>query len=370
MRIRIHYLVVLTFLLSGLGLCIMVPSGATLQGLQVGAEAPDFRLPSVTGESWTYAELKGEKLTLVVFWSTWSKKSAQALSDLQQLYDKYRDRGLSVIAINADGQTVSEEAMAAIKTTIAELKLEFPVLVDRQLATFHDFGVIALPSTVLLDGERNIRYELSGYPLVGAGELKGLVASALEGERAAVALPKQDRQPTRTALRYYNMGRNTLKSRRMAEAAETWFRKAIAEDPGFVLPHLGLAKVYAGRGDLARARTEYEQALAKEPGNAVALCEMGILLVQEGRLVEGQSLFARSLAVDEAYAPCYYYAGYAHGKQGDMGAALKMFEEAAAINRLDFEIYTYKGRMYEELGSVREAADAYRQAVEVILSLN
>jgi Flp pilus assembly protein TadD/peroxiredoxin len=370
MRFRIRNLVLLTLLLSGLGLFVMVPAGATLQELQVGAEAPDFRLPSLAGESKTFAELKGEKLTLVVFWSTWSKKSTQALSDLQQLYVKYRDRGLSVIAINADGQTVSAAAMASVKAMVVDLKLEFPVLVDQQLATFHDFGVIALPSTIVLDGERIIKYELSGYPLVGSGELKGLVVSTLEGEHAVAAVPKQGRQPGKSALRLYNMGKNTLKSRRMAETAETWFRKAIAEDPGFVLPHLSLGKIYAGRGDLTLARTEYEQALAKEPGNVIALCEMGILLVQDGKIEEGQSLFERSRTVDEGYTPCYYYAAYAYGKQGNLDAALRMFEEAAAINRHDFDIHVYKGRMYEELGRVKEAADAYRQAVEVVLPLD
>jgi len=370
MRFQIHNVVLLTFLLSGFGLFLKVPAAATLQELQVGGEAPDFRLPSLNGESRTFAELKGEKLTMVVFWSTWSNKSTQALDDLQQLYSQYRGRGLSVIAINADGQTMSKEGMAAVKAMVADLKLEFPVLVDQQLATFHDFGVIALPSTVILDGERIIKYELSGYPLVGSGEMKNLVVSALEGEHAVAVVPKQGRQPSKSALRLYNMGKTTLNSRRMAETAETWFRKSIAEDPGFVLPHLSLGKVYAGRGDLALARTEYEQALAKEPDNVIALCEMGMLLVQDGKLEDGASLFERSWAVDEAYTPCYYYAAYAYGKQGNMDAALKLFEEAAAINRLDFDIFVYKGRMFEELGRVQDAADAYRQAVEVVLSLN
>jgi len=369
MSVCIRNLVASVILLAGLGLFLLVPAGATLQGLQVGAEAPDFRLPTVTGETQTFAGLKGEKLTLVVFWSTWSQKSKQALLDLQQLYGKYRGRGLSVIAINADGQTVSAKDMAAIRTMVAELKIEFPVLVDRQLETFHNFGVIALPSFLLLDGERGIKFELSGYPLVGSQEMKNLVASELEGEEAVVTSPIQGHQPTKSALRYYNMGKNTLKSRRMADMAEGWFRKAIAEDPKFVLPHLGLGKVYAGRGDYTLARVEYEQALSKEPGNVVALCEMGMLLVEEGRLGEGQSLFERSQAADEAYTPCYYYAAYAKGKQGDLNAALMMFEEAAGINRLDSDIYVFKGRMFEELGKIQEAADSYREAVEVILSV-
>ncbi|WP_191965760.1 hypothetical protein, partial [Oryzomonas sagensis] len=84
---------------------------------------------------------------------------------------------------------------------------------------FHDLGIIALPTTVIVDKERVIRYELSGYPLVGAEEMADFVTASLEGAKPAIAA-KKGYQPTKNALRFYNMGRNTLKSGRMAESSE------------------------------------------------------------------------------------------------------------------------------------------------------
>ena len=61
--------------------------------------------------------------------------------------------------------------------------------------------------------------------------------------------------------------------------------------------------------------------------------------------------------------------GYVYSKEGKIDDALSMFSRASEINRLDMDIYLYKGRMYEEIGKPEEAAKAYRQALELVLSL-
>ena len=41
------------------------------------------------------------------------------------------------------------------------------MLLDKGLSVFYDYGVIALPSIVIMAPDRTIRYDLSGYPIVG-----------------------------------------------------------------------------------------------------------------------------------------------------------------------------------------------------------
>jgi len=62
-------------------LIFQVPAGATpnLEGLYVGAQAPDFSLEDFNGQSSSFADLSGEKLTMVIFWTTWSRNSDKAL---------------------------------------------------------------------------------------------------------------------------------------------------------------------------------------------------------------------------------------------------------------------------------------------------
>jgi len=359
----------LATLFTAYGVFLFTPAAATLQQLQVGMEAPDFSLPLVSGEKKSFAALRGDKLTVLLVWSTWDKKSEKALARMQKLYRKYRDKGLAVVAINADGQKISDADQAKIRSIIERLQLTYPVLVDNGLDYFHDIGIIALPSTVIVDRDRIIKYELSGYPLVGAEEMADFVTASLEGTKPALA-EKKGYQPTKTALRFYNMGKNTLRSGRMAESAEMWFKKAIEADPKFVLPHISLGKFYVQRGDKAQAEAQFKEALAKEPTHVIALCESALLLFEDNRLAEGQTLLESAFKADEAYTPCYYYAGFAYGRQDKLEQALKMFDEAEKINPLDYNLYVYKGRVFEGQKKPQEAAAAYRKALETILQVH
>jgi tetratricopeptide (TPR) repeat protein/peroxiredoxin len=345
------------------------PAHATLQQLQVGMEAPDFSLPLISGEKKSFADLKGDKLTVLVVWSFGDKKSEQALVRMQKLYQKHHDKGLAVVAITADMQGIADNAMGRVGSTVERLRLTYPVLIDNGLDFFRDIGIIALPTTVIVDRERVIRYELSGYPLVGSEEMADFVTASIEGAKPAMA-EKRGYLPTKSALRFYNMGKNTLRSGRMAESAEMWFKKAIEADPNFILPHISLGRFYLQRGDKALAGAQFKEALAKEPNQVIALCESALLLFDDNRPAEGQALLESALKADESYTPCYYYAGFAYGRQDKLEQALKMFDDAERINPLDYNLYVYKGRVFEGQKKPREAVAAYRKALETILRID
>lgn len=350
---------------------MFTPAAATLQQLQVGMGAPDFSLKLISGETKSFSDISGQKITIVVFWSTWDKKSEKALGRLQKLYQKYHDQGLAVVAVNADGQVFSDDDMEKIKATVNRLGITFPVFIDHGLTYFHDVGIIALPTTVIVDKDRTIVYELSGYPLVGSEEMADFIVATLEGKKQGqdTVVAKKGYQPNKQALRLYNMGTNTLKSGRMADTAEMWFKKALEADASFVLPHISLGKFYLQRGEKALAAEQFKEVLAKEPTHVIALCESALLLFTDGHFDEGQALITQALKVDESYTPCYYYAGFAYGKQGKLDDAVRMFDEAEKMNPLDYNIHVFKGRMFEETNNPQKAAEAYRKALETILPL-
>ena len=370
MEITIKRPTLLALLFTAYGVFFQVPAAATLQELQVGMEVPEFSLKTVTGEPKKFSELRGEKLTLLIFWSTWSMGSEKNLARMQKIYQQFKGQGLSIIGINEDEQHISDQTIARIRGVSEKLKLTFPVLVDHGLAVFHSYGVIALPTTLVLDNRRVIQYELSGYPLVGSEELVAYVTTMLEGKKTVTVVPKKRYQPNNTALRFFNMGKNTLKSKRMADTAEIWFRKAIEADPNFVLPYLSLGKFYLQKGNIAAAKAQFEVSLTKEPDNVVALCEIGMLLANEGKVEEGISCLTNALKTNDAYTPYYYYSGLLSGRKGNLKNALKMFDTATRINPMDYNIYVYKARMYEELKMLPEASEAYRKALEMALTMN
>ena len=141
---------------------------------------------------------------------------------------------------------------------------------------------------MILDGERVIKYELSGFPLVGAEDMVDFVSSNFEEKKAQTAPLKTGYIPDKKAIRNYNMGLRTLKSRRLADTAEMWFKKAIEADPKFVMPYLSLGKFYITSDNVPQAREQFEKAISIEPGNPVALCELAFILIKEGKLAEGR----------------------------------------------------------------------------------
>ena len=360
-------MVLLSALLCIYGVLTFAPAAATLQSLQAGMEAPDFSLASLGGGTKSFSDVRGGKLTVLVFWSTWSPKSQKLLERMQQLHQKYGGQGLSIIGVNADEQTISETTLVEIKTLSEKLHISFPMLVDQGLIAFHDYGVIALPTTVILDGERLIKYELSGYPLVGSETMVDYLLSEMGGEKAAAAAGKAEYLPDKKALRFYNMGTSSLKSKGPDQAALMWFKKAAVADPAFVLPHLSLGEMYLRQGDVTLARGEFKEALVREPGNPIALCELGMIMVNEGKLTEGMTLFENARKTEETYAPCYYYSGYAYGKENKPEEALKMFDEAEKINPLDYRNFVYQGKFFEDRKDLSKAFAAYKKALGLIL---
>ncbi len=344
------------------------PAAATLQALQPGMEAPDFSLRTITGDKKTFKTVRGDKLTVLVFWSTWSPRSLKVLERMQNLHEKYRSQGLSVVGVNADEQKISSQTIQAIRDTADKLKLTFPLLVDDGLVLFHEYGVIALPSTVILNSDRVIAYELSGYPIVGSEAMVDYVAATIEGRKASVQSTNAY-DPDKGALRYYNLGRSALKSRRTADSAEIWFKKAIELDSRFVQPYLSLGLYYLERGDSAAAQKAFKDALGKQPGNPIALCELGMMLVNDGKWEEGVGMFDAAKKADESYVPCFYYSGYAYGRKGMLDDASKMFSAAENMNRLDYRNFVYQGRLFEERKEPAKASAAYRKALEVILDI-
>ena len=351
------------------GVFSFVPAAATLQSLQQGMEAPDFSLKTVSSEVKSFADVKGQKLTVLLFWSTWSSKSEKALARMQLLHEKYKGQGLSIVGINANEQNISDETLAGIRALSDKMKISFPMHVDQGLVAFHDYGVIALPTIIVLSPDRVIAYELSGYPLAGSEALVDFIVSTVEGKKAPVE-EKAGYQPNKNALRFFNMGKTSLKSKRTTETAETWFKKAIEADPAFVLPHLSLGKMYVQRDDAALAQAEFREALAREPGNPIALCELGIILVNEGKGTEGTALFKTARMSEDMYAPCYYYAGYALATEGSLEDAVRMFDEAAKVNPFDYRNYVYQGKVFEERKDGKRAFEAYRKALGIILRLD
>ncbi len=345
---------------------ISVPA---LQTLGVGTEAPDFTLPNYSGAKQGFSTLKGNKLTILFFWATWSRQSEKALKEMEKLHQKYKSQGLSVIGINVERQTIDAQAFTDIKGTTERLQISFPNLVDHGLVTFHDYGVIAVPTTVILDKDRKIVFEMDGFPLVGTVDLLDFVTTTIEGKSSPTEVAKKTGyQPDKIAVRAFNMGIKALSSKRTVQTAEMSFKKAITADPNFILPYLSLGTYYKDQGDLAQAKEQFQKVLTRKQDNVTAMCQMGLILTEEGSSAAARTMLEKAIKADEAYMPCYYYLGYLTGKEGDTKKAGEFFAKAEEMNPLDFQINVYRGKMFEDQNNLEQAATSYKKALKQLLN--
>ncbi len=359
-RMVVLYLLLFLFVLS----ITLVCSAQAQALLQTGAQAPNFTLSGVDGKDVSLSAIP-EKKVVLVFWSTWSANSKKALRRFEEFYEKFKDRGILIAGINAENQTISPEDRENIKKTMKELGITFPVLLDRNLGSFHDYGVIALPSTVVIvDGK--ITYELPGLPLVGTEQMFDYLLTLVGEKPRTEVVPKY--QPRYDAIADANLGRAFIK-KKMNMMAYPLLKKAIEKDPRYMLPYVELAKLYVTDGDNANAEEILRKALTVEPDNVAVLTELGYLFCMTGRIKDAIDILDKAAQMG-SYTPSHYYLAYALGKDGRLKEALAAFDTALSLNPFDYRIYLLRAETYENGKMLKEASADYRKALELLLQIS
>lgn len=118
--------------------------------------APDFTLKSRSGENIKLSELRGE-VVMINFWASWCAPCRQEMPLLETLYKKYSDLGFTLLAVNV------EEDSSKADSLLRDIPVTFPVLYDNTNKVTKLYKVVAMPSTIIIDRDGNMRYLHRGY---------------------------------------------------------------------------------------------------------------------------------------------------------------------------------------------------------------
>ena len=121
-----------------------------------GEESPDFTLKSRDGGNIKLSEQRGN-IVLVNFWASWCGPCRQELPAFEALYQEYQDLGVEILAVNVD-----DEAEKA-KVLLQDIEVSFPVLFDTSGEVSQLYDVSAMPTTVIVDRDGNVRLLHPGY---------------------------------------------------------------------------------------------------------------------------------------------------------------------------------------------------------------
>lgn len=133
---------------------------------------PDFDLPTLTGGKVQLSKHRGE-VVYVDFWATWCAPCRKSLPWMQEMYDKYKDLGFTIIGVNMDGkQDVTEKFVKAnhVKFTIAR---------DPNGKIAEAFGVRGMPSSYLIGRDGKLIMAHEGFRDSDKGSLEAHFKKAL-----------------------------------------------------------------------------------------------------------------------------------------------------------------------------------------------
>lgn len=346
----------------------MVPTAtAAFKYLREGMPAPVVKGSDlVTEQTVSTAKWLPDNMVIVVFWATWSKRSIEELEDLKAIVLQYDSVPLKILAVNVDGQKLSPPQKRQIKEVIEELDLPFPTIIDEDLESFYKFGVIAVPSTAIIDGAGTLRYGPAGYSLTTHDLLVDSI-EILTGlrEPSIDSVVEEGYQPIARASRYYNMALNQA-NRRQYKRALTNLDKAEEIDSGFAGPHILRGELFLTMDSLDAACVSFARAASLDSGSVVAVTGLGSAYLKKGQLDSAYVHLEAALKMDDTYTPAALNLGLCLAEMGRLPEALDSLLKARDLNMGDPMIHYYLGRLYLQQGDTAQTVEAYHKALELL----
>lgn len=303
-----------------------------------GEPAPRIVLPDADGRTVDTARLH-DRAIVVLFGASDHDKTRQAVEELQSALNEPELLGepiqwLIVLSKSSDvrrhGLDLAHERLAPV------------LLHDRDRATFGDYGVVVLPSAVVIDRQGKTVWATSGL----MPRFNDIVHDALR-----VAVGK---------LTYAEFDK-TLEVHAAEQPTEEELRAGRL---------MRLAQQLAARNMHSMAVEKYREVLELSPELMPALLGLGASLAFQGEYGEAADVFieARTLEPNSVEAALGLAAAYAHGDSSQLEAGEKIVEEVLEAHPDLPRVHYVMGLIEEARGDIAKAARQYRKAVELMLS--
>lgn len=133
--------------------CGSGPQTVKAASLKPGKErhvAPDFTLKDADGKTVHLADYKG-KVVLLDFWATWCGPCRIEIPWFEEIERTRKDKGFEVLGVSMD-----ENGWEDVKPFLAQMKVNYRVVVGDDPTTQAYGGVDSLPTTFLIDKQGKI----------------------------------------------------------------------------------------------------------------------------------------------------------------------------------------------------------------------
>jgi thiol-disulfide isomerase/thioredoxin len=126
-----------------------------LQDYPGTSPAPVLRLDSVKGQPISLDDYRG-RVVLINFWATWCPPCVEEIPSLGRLQQKFPTEEFSIVSVDVGDQKKQVEQF------LKKVPAEYPVMLDSEGRTVHDWNLRAFPTTFVIDRQGIIRLAYFG----------------------------------------------------------------------------------------------------------------------------------------------------------------------------------------------------------------
>ena len=139
-----------------------------------GEAAPDVKMYALDGKPFTLSSLEG-KVILLDFWASWCAPCRKSFPFLDELQKKHASEGLQIVGLTL------EEDDDAVTGFLASVPANFTIARDTSERSGEAFGVVAMPTTFLIDREGRVAARFEGGDESVHKKVEAAVATLLAG---------------------------------------------------------------------------------------------------------------------------------------------------------------------------------------------
>lgn len=137
----------------------------------------DFKKENLDGDEIQLSKLLEKGPVMISFWATWCAPCKEEMKKMQPIYEKYKDKGFTYIAISQDNQ----KSISKVKSFINANNYTFPVVLDLDKHIFEDYSGIGIPYSLIIDKNKKIIAKHLGYITGDEVKIEKEIVDALSG---------------------------------------------------------------------------------------------------------------------------------------------------------------------------------------------
>jgi len=338
------------FSLQGLRNCLsrrtvliaMLVAGAADPGLAVSHlkqydKAPAFDLPAMLppGKRVTLAPL--DRPILLMFGEAYHERTQEALAILKKIY---KAAGLTEIDLPVY-LVLSQEPTQEQKAQLdAKDKIRADLLLDKDRKAFGDYGVIVLPSVVVIDQQGRINLALSGLPLTFSDIVEDAILFSVgrmtreeyESSVTASRGPANSEEPAAKVSRLTGLA-GQLMRRGFSELALERYQEVLTLDGNHLPARIGVAQCFIRLNRLPEACEQLQKVLKADESHIEANLLMAWIEIRRGgeELASAKWRLNWLLTTHPSHPQANYLMGAVCEAQGEKDRALEHYKKAAQV---------------------------------------